>query len=183
MIRWLLFGIGSLLLVAISWRTLRHPHSHGFYRFFAWEAILALFLVNVTSWFYKPFEWNQMIAWSLLFLCLIPLIFGVRSLRTHGKPAKQREDDPGLFGFEKTTSLVTSGIYRYIRHPLYSALFLLTWGILFKSPSLPAVGLAVIATLFLVATAKVEETECAQFFGSQYREYMKRTKMFVPYIF
>ena len=182
MSRWLLFGIGSLPLVVISWRSLRNPPSHGFYRFFAWEAMLALLLINTPFWFDKPFEWHQIIAWSLLFLCLIPLILGVHSLRSHGKPVKQREDDPSLFGFEKTTSLVTSGIYRYIRHPLYSSLFLLAWGIFFKSPSLYGAILAVTATLFLIATAKADEMECTRFFGIQYQEYMKKTKMFVPYI-
>lgn len=182
MIRWMIFGIGSLLVVVISWRSLHNPYSHGFYRFFAWEAILALLLINVSFWFYKPFVWNQLIAWSLLFLSLIPLVFGVHALRTRGRPTQQREGDSSLFGFEKTTRLVTNGIYHYIRHPLYSSLFLLAWGIFFKSPSLLGVALAVTATLFLVATAKADETECTQFFGIQYQEYMKKTKMFIPYI-
>jgi protein-S-isoprenylcysteine O-methyltransferase Ste14 len=36
--------------------------------------------------------------------------------------------------------------------------------------------------LFLVATARVEEAENLRFFGEEYQEYMKRTKMFVPYL-
>jgi protein-S-isoprenylcysteine O-methyltransferase Ste14 len=39
------------------------------------------------------------------------------------------------------------------------------------------------ATLFLIATAKADERECIRFFGVSYQEYMKRTKMFIPYIF
>ena len=180
--RWMIFGILSLLLVLISGRSLQHPHSHGFYRFFAWEAILALFLLNVPFWFHKPFAWNQIIAWSLLFLCSIPLILGVHSLRTRGRPAKQRETDPSLLAFEKTTNLVTSGIYKYIRHPLYSSLFMLTWGIFFKSPSLLGILVACTATLFLIATARADESECTQFFGLQYQEYMRKTRMFIPYV-
>jgi len=182
-IQWIIFGVASLFIVAISWKSLREPRSHGFYRFFAWEAILALFLINVNFWFYKPFAWNQIIAWTLLLLCLIPLVFGVHSLRTRGKPTKQRESDPSLLAFEKTTTLVTTGIYRYIRHPLYSSLFLLAWGIFFKSPSWLGTVLAITATLFLVATAKADETECTHFFGVPYQEYMKKTKRFVPYIY
>ncbi len=183
MIQWIIFVVLSLLLLAVSWRSLSNPRSHGYYRFFAWEAILALFLINVRFWFYKPFAWNQIIAWSLLFLALVPLVFGVHSLRTRGKASERREGDPALFGFEKTTSLVTNGIYRYIRHPLYSSLFLLTWGIFFKAPSLIGIALAVTATLFLLATARADETECTRFFGPQYQEYMKHTKRFVPYLF
>jgi protein-S-isoprenylcysteine O-methyltransferase Ste14 len=177
------FTLTTLLLVYVSRNSIRSPRSHGFYRFFAWEAILALFLLNVEFWFYRPFAWNQLIAWPLLIVCLVPLIFGVHSLRTRGKPARQREGDPSLLAFEKTTDLVTSGIYKYIRHPLYSSLLLLAWGIFFKSPSWAGFGLVITATLFLVTTAKADETECTNFFGSQYQEYMKQTKMFIPYVF
>ena len=182
MLRWTIFGIASLLLIVISWRSLLHPRLHGFYRFFAWELILALFLMNVSFWFYDPFAWNQLIAWSLLLLSLIPLVSGVHSLRTRGKPIRKREGDSALLGFEKTTNLVTNGIYHYIRHPLYSSLFLLAWGIFFKSPSWQGMVLAGATTGFLIATAKADEIECTQFFGIKYQEYMKNTKMFIPYV-
>jgi protein-S-isoprenylcysteine O-methyltransferase Ste14 len=183
MIEWIIFITASLFLITVSWKSLRNPSSHGFYRFFAWEAILALFLINAKFWFYKPLAWNQIIAWSLLLLCLIPLAFGIHSLRTRGKPTSRREGDPSLLAFETTTTLVTSGIYQYIRHPLYSSLLLLTWGIFFKAPSWFGITLAVIATLFLIATARADETECTRFFGPPYQAYMQKTKRFVPYIF
>jgi protein-S-isoprenylcysteine O-methyltransferase Ste14 len=183
MIQWILFTVGSLFIIGISWKSLRNPRSHGFYRFFAWECILGLFLINVEFWFYKPFLWNQIIAWFLLVVSLIPLVFGVHTLRTRGKPTQQREEDSSLLAFEKTTTLVTSGIYHYIRHPLYSSLFFLTWGIFFKSISWLAIILAGMSALFLVLTAKADEMECTHFFGSQYREYMKSTKMFIPFVY
>ncbi len=179
----ILFAALSVILIAISWKALREPRSHGFYRFFAWEAILALFLLNAEFWFRDPFSWNQIIAWVLLFASLIPLVFGVHSLRTRGNPTDKREGDDSLLAFEKTTTLVTSGIYKYIRHPLYSSLFLLAWGIFFKMPSWFGFILVVTATIFLIATAKADEAECIQFFGSSYNDYMKKTRMFIPYIF
>ena len=178
-----IFAFGSAFLLYISRRSFRRPHSHGFYRFFVWECILGLFLLNVNYWFYKPFAWNQIIAWILLFASLIPLGFGVHFLRTKGKPAAKREGDASLLAFEKTTRLVTSGIYKYIRHPLYSSLLLLTWGTFFKHFSTAGIVLAVTATFFLIFTAAADEMECLQFFGSEYGEYMKRTKRFVPYLF
>jgi protein-S-isoprenylcysteine O-methyltransferase Ste14 len=181
--QWILLGIASLPLLAISWKSLQNPRSHGFFRFFAWELILGLFLLNIRFWFYQPFAWNQIIAWSLLFLSLIPLTSGIRSLRSRGNPVKQREGDPTLLAFEKTTKLVTSGIYQYIRHPLYSSLFLLTWGIFFKMPSVIGIILAAGSTGFLIATAKADEIECIHFFGASYQEYLKKTKMFIPYLF
>jgi protein-S-isoprenylcysteine O-methyltransferase Ste14 len=118
----------------------------------------------------------------LLFVSFIPLGFGVHFLRTQGKPIEKREGDPSLLAFEKTTNLVTSGIYKYIRHPLYCSLLLLTWGIFFKHPILTAATLAVTATAFLVFTAKADESECIRFFGEQYKNYMRKTKRFIPFV-
>lgn len=177
------FIVFSLPIVYISRTSLRVPRSHGFYRFFAWEAILGLFLLNVDFWFRDPFAWYQIIAWALLFVSFVPLGFGVQALRARGKPTAKREGDPSLLAFEKTTALVTTGIYHYIRHPLYSSLFLLAWGIFFKLPSWNGGILAIVASVFLVLTAKADETECTKFFGPQYQDYMKKTRMFIPFLF
>jgi protein-S-isoprenylcysteine O-methyltransferase Ste14 len=73
-------------------------------------------------------------------------------------------------------------IYHYIRHPLYASLLYLAWGIFFKSPSLLDGCIAVVATAFLYATARADENECLVKFGGEYAEYMKATKMFIPFI-
>ena len=177
------FILGSILLVFISQASLRVPGSHGFYRFFAWEFILGLLVLNILHWFVDSWSWHQILSWLLLILSLLPLNFGVHSLVTRGKPARQRQGESELLAFEKTSTLVTTGIYRYIRHPLYSSLFLLAWGIFFKAPSGLGLLLALGATVFLVLTARADDAECIRFFGTEYQEYMNQTKMFVPYVF
>lgn len=179
----ILFAVGSLVLLYFSRASLRQPRAHGFYRFFAWECILALFLLNVNFWFFDPCSWHQMIAGSLLFASLLPLALGVRTLSQRGQPVEERPGDPSLLAFERTTALVTSGIYASIRHPLYSSLLLLAWGIFFKMPCLPAVCLALAASLFLYATARADERECLQYFGAAYQAYMRTTKRFIPFLF
>lgn len=115
-------------------------------------------------------------------MSLFLVIHGARLLRIVGEPDSER-DDPSLVGIEKTTELVVVGAYRYIRHPLYSSLLLLGWGTFFKQPSWAGVGLAAIATFFLIMTARIEEAENIRFFGDAYQNYMKQTKMFIPFIF
>jgi protein-S-isoprenylcysteine O-methyltransferase Ste14 len=175
------FLLGTACLAYLSRASLVAPRSHGFYRFFAWEEILALALLNIEVWFRDPFSWHQLISWPLLVVSGLLVIVGVRLLRQRGKPDAQRDDVP-LVAFEKTTTLVTTGTYRYIRHPLYSSLLFLAWGVFFKDPAWLGGLLVLAATLFLIATARVEEAENLRFFGEEYREYMKRTKMFVPYL-
>ena len=177
------FVVFSVPIVYVSRASLRAPGSHGFYRFFAWESILALVLLNIGVWFRDPLAWHQVISWVLLFVCFVPLAFGARTLITRGKPVKRRDDDASLLAFEKTSTLVTTGIYHYIRHPLYSSLLILAWGVFFKDPSWPGGLLTLAAALALVATAKADEAECTRFFGPGYTDYMQRTKMFVPFLF
>jgi protein-S-isoprenylcysteine O-methyltransferase Ste14 len=87
-----------------------------------------------------------------------------------------------LYALEKTTALVEMGAYRYIRHPMYSSLLLLAWGIFFKSPSWLAGLLAAVATTFLLLTARAEEVENLLYFGPVYQKYMQRTRRFIPFL-
>jgi protein-S-isoprenylcysteine O-methyltransferase Ste14 len=183
MLKWVVFSLLALIVLVVSLKSLRHPNSHGFWRFFAWELILVLAAINLETWFVDPFSWHQIISWLLLIISFVPLIFGILSLKSKGKAAARREGEPQLLAFEKTTQLVTSGIYRYIRHPLYSSLLLLTWGVFFKSPAWLGGGLALAASVCLFFTAKADEAECIRFFGESYREYMKISKRFIPGIF
>jgi len=178
----IVFIVASVGIAWVSRASLRNFRSHGFYRFFAWEAILILVLLNVDYWFKDPFSIRQIVSWLLLIVCTVFVIHGVQSLHMVGKPDSER-NDPSLIGIEKTTELVRVGAYRYIRHPLYSSLLFLAWGVFFKQPSWVGVSLAVIATFFLTMTAKIEEAENIRFFGAAYQSYMKQTKMFIPFLF
>jgi protein-S-isoprenylcysteine O-methyltransferase Ste14 len=182
MLEGILFIGGTLGILYVSKASLLRPGSHGFYRFFAWEFLLVLFVLNMRKWIDEPFSPHQLVAWSLLTIALFLIIDSAIRLRLQGAPSDTRVDD-SLIGMEKTTRLVTGGIYRYIRHPMYSSLFFLGWGIFFKNPSWFGAVLATGASVFLALTARIEEGENVRFFGDPYREYMKRTKMFVPFVF
>ena len=100
-----------------------------------------------------------------------------------GPVARLRTSHPALLGLEKTTELVTSGVYRYIRHPLYTSLLLLAWGAFLKAPGRRAGGLAGVASALLFVTARVEERENVGYFGAAYEAYMRRTRRFIPFGF
>jgi protein-S-isoprenylcysteine O-methyltransferase Ste14 len=177
----IVFVFGTIVIVWMSRSPLRNVRSHGFYRFFAWEFILVLFVLNVNYWIVDPFSFHQIISWALLIVSLSLIIQGVRLFRKEGN-IDQKRNDSTLVGIERTTRLVTSGIYRYIRHPFYSSLLFLAWGIFFKRPAWLGAILAVLTTACLIVTAKKEEIENIDFFGKPYQEYMEGTKMFIPFI-
>jgi protein-S-isoprenylcysteine O-methyltransferase Ste14 len=124
---------------------------------------------------------KQIISWILLIISGYLVIAGVILMKSLGKPGKNRADH-SLYQFEKTTELIDTGIFKYIRHPLYSSLFFLTWGIYLKHPTGILTAVAALSSLFLFLTAIFDEKECIEAFGTSYREYMTRSKRFIPFI-
>jgi protein-S-isoprenylcysteine O-methyltransferase Ste14 len=168
-----IFILVNVGIIYVSWKPLHNPHSHGFYRFFAFEMLVLLFLLNIAQWFKDPFSELQIISWAFLLLSLILVVHGVYLLQVVGRPRESLED---------TTCLVEVGAYRYIRHPLYASLLLLGIGIFFKDISPVSSSLLLGLLAFLFATARLEEAENLAHFGPQYGEYIQRTKMFVPFL-
>ncbi|GDX83337.1 farnesyl cysteine carboxyl-methyltransferase [Deltaproteobacteria bacterium] len=79
--------------------------------------------------------------------------------------------------------LCTEGPFRLIRHPIYTALVLLSIGSFFLVPNaLTALG---IVTNFLAGDlrARAEERLLIEAFGERYRTYMARTKRWIPGVF
>ena len=174
MIEFIIFVLASSGIVALSWSSLGDHRTHGFYRFFAFETLLVLVLSNVHHWYFDPLSFSQIVSWIFLVCSLILAVHGFYLLRVIGKP---RGD------FENTTQLVIVGAYKYIRHPLYGSLVLLTWGIFFKDRTLLGFLLSAVTSLFLYAAARVEESENSAKFGNEYERYMKSTRMFIPFLF
>jgi protein-S-isoprenylcysteine O-methyltransferase Ste14 len=177
----IIFILGSLGIILISKKSLPISNSHGFHRFFAFELLLILFLVNWEHWVEDPSSLHQMISWPLLVASLFLAVHGFYLLWVLGKPRGRVEGSPNL-GFENTTRLVTIGAYKYIRHPLYGSLLLLGWGIFFKYPTRVGGLLALGISICLIATAKAEENENTSRFGEAYSRYQESTKMFIPWV-
>lgn len=162
------------LMIFTWWISLRDRRYHGIFRFFAFESILVLILLNYPVWFKDPFSIHQIISWILLISSLLVAAIGFHTFYSKGKPGDQMED---------TSSLITTGMYKYIRHPLYLSLILMGFGILAKSPGPVQWILALINFIALVLTARIEEKEMIMKFRDDYKKYMEKTKMFIPFIF
>lgn len=168
------FIAGTVVIIVFSWYySLRAGRNHGIPRFFSFESIYLLLLLNADGWFSDPFSPHQIVSWILLILSAWAGLAGFITLRRRGMAEG---------GFENTTRLVTSGIYSVIRHPLYLSLFLLGTGSMFKNPGLPAVILAIVNFAAVFLTGLTEEKEMIKKFGADYKDYMKGTKMFIPFI-
>ncbi|AWW28512.1 isoprenylcysteine carboxylmethyltransferase family protein [Acetobacterium sp. KB-1] len=79
-----------------------------------------------------------------------------------------------------TGTLVETGIYKYIRHPQYAGLLLLSLGMMVEWVTLPLLILYPVMVFMYVRLAKKEEQDMIEEFGTDYQNYMSRTKMFIP---
>jgi protein-S-isoprenylcysteine O-methyltransferase Ste14 len=169
MLRLGIFVIVSALLTL----TLRGRHAHRVYRYFAFVSVIGLVLLNADAWFRDPLSPRQLASWLLLAGSIVFAEEGFRMLRGSGAPEG---------GFEETTRLVTTGVYRFVRHPMYGSLLLGGGGAFLKRPSLVGFLLLGVLALFTYATARVEETENHEKFGDGYHAYQKTTKLFIPFL-
>jgi protein-S-isoprenylcysteine O-methyltransferase Ste14 len=165
---------GTILILLFSWfLSIKDKRYHGIARFFSFESIFILGLLNLQIWFKDPFSTLQIISWFLLCFSLYPAIAGFLILRKIGKPGSN---------FENTSVLVKKGLYRYIRHPLYLSLFIFGTGIMLKDPGPAQVILGFINLIAVFLTSKIEEKEMIVRFGQEYQDYMRETKMFIPFL-
>lgn len=91
--------------------------------------------------------------------------------RNWGMPMTQRAEP----------ELVTSGPYRFVRHPIYSGILLATLGTALAVNLFWLIALAAIGTYFIYS-ARVEEQNMVQSFPETYPSYRAQTKMLIPFV-
>jgi protein-S-isoprenylcysteine O-methyltransferase Ste14 len=81
----------------------------------------------------------------------------------------------------KGQALIISGPYKFIRHPIYTAFILILGSTLFISSNW-LVGLAWLSMTVLEVVSRIgfEESLMLEYFGDQYRDYMKKTGQLLP---
>ena len=178
-----LFVVASLAILRLSWRSLHNLRAHGFYRFFAFELLAGLIAMNLSIWFRDPWSARQIASYIFGAISISLAVEGFRLLRMVGHPSPKVAQSTNL-AFENTTTLVTAGTYRFVRHPLYSSLLALAICAWLKAPRTAMnIAIALATAVFLLATALAEEKENLARFGVEYAEYAKRTRRFVPFLF
>ena len=76
--------------------------------------------------------------------------------------------------------MVTTGLYRLVRHPQYSALFLISIGMLIQWPTLVTAAMWPVLMYMYYRLSRREEKEMETQFGEKYLAYRRQVPMFVP---
>ncbi|TFF91392.1 isoprenylcysteine carboxylmethyltransferase family protein [Candidatus Thorarchaeota archaeon] len=141
--------------------------------------VLLLFLMWVglvgmdSLWILIPFFEAPPILWIP---GMILLVFGIL---IHAWSRWVRKHMASSWEMTEEHALITSGPYRFVRHPSYTSYALCFVGLFLMLPSL-------VTTILLSGVpaynmiAKREEVMLLEHFGDEYREYMNRTGRMVP---
>ena len=179
-----LWGVVHSIMASLGFKDfLRRAFGSGFMKFYrlfynlfsvlSFTPILYLMVTLQNSDLYRvPSPWNilmlagQMLSMLLLFVAVLQTdtlsFVGLRQLVKEEKQGK----------------LVTSGFYRYIRHPLYTFGLLILW----LSPSVTVNSFVVYLslTIYILVGAFFEERKLLREFGQVYANYQASTPMLIP---
>lgn len=81
------------------------------------------------------------------------------------------------------TKLVTKGVYRYVRHPLYTGVFLLLPGVFLLRPTLSILLFVFITAIYIEIGSRLEELKLIKIFGEDYVRYRNSVKRYFPFIY
>ncbi|MFX0123366.1 MAG: methyltransferase family protein, partial [Candidatus Hodarchaeota archaeon] len=85
---------------------------------------------------------------------------------------------------EKEQTLLTEGMFKYIRHPIYAGGLIITIGLELAFRSLIILSLHTLVFLLIFRDRmQREEIVLSDKFGKEYRDYVKKTKRLIPYIY
>ena len=179
--------LGGLILVVIrATYRFKSPNANAVNSRMGRLEVVLLALASIG--FVVPFLWvaSSVFAFADYSLHLVPFIAGILCLvlgllffvRAH---AALGTNWSATLKVQEGHELITQGIYRHVRHPMYLALLLYSFGQMLVVPNLvagPSCGVAM-AILFALRVG-VEERLMLEHFGKDYEVYMARTKRLIP---
>jgi len=124
----------------------------------------------VLGWVWKTMDIRLLlyIGYSIISIGIIFVVFSVRSLKHKGEPKS---------GWEHTTEIVDTSIFRVVRHPLYLGGAIAIIGIMLVIQSIPSTILGLVAFFCFWMASKKEDEFNIKKFGESYKEYMKKVPL------
>ncbi|MFA4641309.1 methyltransferase family protein [Pyrococcus kukulkanii] len=129
-------------------------------------------LIPVSAIFHVPVDGLSRamhIAGALILAITVPLAIYIHSLfpKKHDRPEDFKE-------------LLTNGPYKYVRHPFYSAFIFMGFGIALFFSSILGLFCYMLMLPLWNRLAELEEMELLEYWGEEYREFMKTRGRFLP---
>ena len=79
--------------------------------------------------------------------------------------------------------MVTSGPYRVIRHPMYAAVLMISFGLACLTQSLTGIAVLVVYLVLIHLLIPIEENRLLNAYGESYAAYQRDTRRLVPFVY
>lgn len=147
------------------------------YSFFALVTLLIIVVYNFTL--------QSLPLWNVI---LIEKIFAITAILLFGFIMilfikKFFFDLSGADIFRKqiaSRQLIKTDLYKYVRHPLYSATLGFIWSIFFYQPLISNLISCLCITIYTIIGIYIEEKKLVTEFGESYIQYSSETPMLIP---
>ncbi len=138
--------------------------------------VMFLFVWSLDSFYFNFFRgFTGFVPLALrVVLFLVTFVFAFYLLRASHHP---------IVGAKESKSLITSGPYSYVRHPMYLAPLLIYLGLVFLTVSLVSLVLLIVILFFYNILVSEEERDLERIFGREYVDYKRRVARWIPKIF
>lgn len=87
------------------------------------------------------------------------------------------------YQIKKEHNLIVNGIYKFVRHPIYGGLMIAITGAFMVTKTYMFIPILFFQIIIMTYFAKREESLLLDHFGNKYKEYIEKTKMFLPLIY
>ncbi len=184
---WVLYGVLHSLLAANRVKQFFHAamgtgfrYYRSLYNFIAIIALLAVLFYSATipAKLLVPDNWTN----TMKFIGLVFTTWGIVVIRMAFRQYNIREFLGFRAGNEKNPRLITSGIFKYVRHPIYSGTLLILWGFLLFSPTYSNLITVSCLIIYLLTGMRLEEKKLVEEFGEPYRNYQAKVSALIPKI-
>jgi protein-S-isoprenylcysteine O-methyltransferase Ste14 len=138
--------------------------------------------------------WYQILDLTHLTIAIPWLIYGLEAIGialmicgtamvVFGFLALRNTFQPGGFAPRSEDSLVTWGIYSFVRNPLNAGVLFVTLGLSLLVQSLFVMALFIIYLMLVLGVLSIEENQLSVAFAEEYRSYTQKVKRLVPFIY
>jgi protein-S-isoprenylcysteine O-methyltransferase Ste14 len=136
--------------------------------------LVIMFLVPDRTLYLIPLPWSGLMVVGEL-VAVAALVIGLRQTDAWEFLGVRYPEET-----DRSPKLTTSGLYHYVRHPLYTAGLAFIWLMPIMTINVLAVNIAM--TVYVIAGAAFEERKLRRVFGQDYADYMAVTPMFIPFL-
>jgi len=137
-------------------------------------ALFAIYFIEPSGseWLHVSLPWQlRLLGVFLSFGGILMLVCTHRALSIHWSTTLQ---------FKEGHSLITTGPYSLIRHPMYTSLYIIFISLAIVSSFWPLWILVLLMTIFFFRIARIEEDMMIDEFGDEYISYIERTGRYLP---